>query len=46
VVSPPRSVVVHRDGGRVSVIGQEEEEHAVEAEIPPSYDNLPADERM
>jgi len=45
-VSPPGSVVVHRDGGRVSVIGQEEEEHVVEAEIPPTYDSLPAEERV
>jgi len=45
-VSPPGSVVVHRDGGRVSVIGQEAEEHVVEAEIPPTYDNIPAEERM
>ena len=42
----PQSVVVHRDGGRVSVIGPEEEEHVVEAEIPPTYDSLPAEERM
>jgi hypothetical protein len=40
----PGSVVVHRDGGRVPVTGQEEEE--VEAEIPPTYDSLPAEERM
>lgn len=44
-VSPPGSVVVHRDGGRVPVTGQEEEEHVVEAEIPPTYDSLPAEER-
>ena len=42
----PQSVVVHRDGGRVSVIEQDEEEHVVEAEIPPTYDSLPAEERM
>lgn len=42
----PESVVVHRDGGRVPVIGGEEEEHVVEAEIPPTYDSLPAEERM
>ena len=43
----PQSVVVHRDGGRVSVIGpEEEEEHVVEAEIPPTYDSLPEEERM
>ena len=42
----PQSVVVHRDGGRVSVIGPEEEEGVVEAEIPPTYDSLPAEERM
>ena len=41
----PQSVVVHRDGGRVSVIEQEEE-HVVEAEIPPTYDSLPEEERM
>ena len=41
----PGSVVVHRDGGRVSVIEQEEE-HVVEAEIPPTYDSLPAEERI
>jgi hypothetical protein len=40
----PGSVVVHRDGGRVPVTGQEEEE--IEAEIPPTYDSLPAGERM
>ena len=40
------SVVVHRDGGRVSAIGQEEDEHTVEAEIPPTYNSLPAEERM
>ncbi|KIJ98839.1 hypothetical protein K443DRAFT_680424 [Laccaria amethystina LaAM-08-1] len=33
----PGSVVVHRDGGRVE---------QVEAEIPPTYDSLPAEERM
>ena len=42
----PQSVVVHRDGGRVSVIGPEEEEQVVEAEIPPTYDSLPEEERM
>ena len=41
----PGSVVVHRDGGRVSVIEQDEEQ-VVEAEIPPTYDSLPAEERM
>jgi hypothetical protein len=38
-----RPGAVHRDGGRVPVTGQEEE---VEAEIPPTCDSLPAEERM
>ena len=42
----PQSVVVHRNGGRVSLIGPEEEEHVVEAEILPTYDSLLVEERM
>jgi hypothetical protein len=42
----PGSVVVHRDSGRVPVTGQQEEEEEVEAEIPPTYDSLPAEERL
>ena len=45
-VSPSGSVVVHGGGGGVSVVGQEDEEHVVEAEIPPTYDSIPAEERM
>ncbi|KAG5651269.1 hypothetical protein H0H81_009263 [Sphagnurus paluster] len=38
--------IVHRDGGRVGVHpGQEEEDVEQPAEIPPTYDSLPHDER-
>ena len=41
-----RSLFISRVGGRVSIIGPEEEEHVVEAEIPPTFDSLPAEERI